>query len=147
MKPILIANILFLSLFLFGCKKSVPGCTDPNAENYDVTATENAGTCSYRGSAVFYHDGTTAQNLINDGITNVKLYVDGVFMDAMSPNVSFSFVPTCGHPDAMNMENYGIGNQSSQNFTYSIKDQNNVVLAGGTFQIIGNQCNAIEYNY
>ena len=27
-----------------------PGCTDPDAENYDATAKEDDGSCTYRGS-------------------------------------------------------------------------------------------------
>lgn len=120
---------------------------DMDAENFYFEAEEDDGSCSYRGSAVFYHDLQTSQNLINDGVTNVKLYVDGNFWDAMSPNVGFSFVPTCEHPDAMLMQNYGLGYQKSESFYYSIRDQNEVVLASGTFSITGNQCTAIEYTY
>lgn len=147
MNRYLIGAFALIVLLTFSCKKEVPGCTNPNAENYQPEAEVEAGTCSYRGSAVFYHDMQTSQNLINDGVTNVKLYVDGEFWDAMSPNVGFSYVPTCGHPDAMNMGNYGIGNSQSQTFSYAIRDQNNFVLDAGTFSISGNNCNAIEYNY
>lgn len=144
-KLIYIIYITFLGLV--SCKKPVPGCTDQNAENWSFEAEENDGTCSYRGSAVFYHDMQTSQNLIDDGVTSVKLYVDGNFMDLMSPNVGFNFVPSCDHPDAMLMSNYGIGNIKSKSFTYSVRDQNQVVLASGTFDITGNQCNTIKYTY
>ena len=132
-------NFLFflaISLvFLSACKKPVPGCTNSSAENFNYEAEEDDGTCSFRGSAVFYHDQATSQQLLNDGVTNVKLYVDGNFWDFMSPNVGFNFVPNCGHPDAMNMGNYGIGNVPSKSFTYTIKDQNENILSGGTFLI------------
>lgn len=135
------------SFCILSCKKPVPGCMDVNAENYNYLAEENDGTCSYRGSAVFYHGLETSQNLLDAGVTNVKLYVDDVFFDAMSPNVHFTFVPSCSHPDAMLMENYGIGNSPTKTFGYKIKDQDNFLLSAGTFTISGNQCNAIEYNY
>jgi len=140
-------SIFLIALTLVSCKKTIQGCTDSNAENYNFEANEDAGTCSYRGSAVFYHDSQTSQNLINAGVTNVKLYVDGNFMDAMSPNIGFTFVPTCDHPDAMLMSNYGIGNLKSKSFVYAIRDQNQLLLASGTFEITGNQCNTIEYTY
>ena len=147
MKPILFITLAIASLSFSSCKKTIQGCTDQNAENYSFEANEDVGTCSYRGSAVFYHDAQTSQNLIDAGVTNVKLYVDGNFMDFMSPFVYFSFVPSCEHPDAMLMSNYGIGNVKSKSFTYTIRDQNQVVLDFGTFEIIGNQCNAIKYTY
>jgi hypothetical protein len=134
-------------LFLISCKKEIPGCMDLNAENYDFEAEVDAGSCSYRGSAIFYHDSQTSQNLINAGVTNVKLYVEGVFFEAMSPFIGFTFVPTCEHPDAMKFQNYGIGNLPSKSFNYEIKDQNESILASGTFLISGNECNAVEYNY
>jgi hypothetical protein len=132
---------------LQSCKKPIPGCTDPNAENYNISAEENDGTCSYRGGAVFYHDAQTAQNLLDAGVTGMKLFVDNQFFDINIPNVSFNFVPTCSHPDALKVENYGIGNNPSQSFSYRITDQDEVTLAAGIFSISGNDCTAIEWNY
>lgn len=146
MKIIVFALFTLLALTTVGCKK-YPGCMDENAENYNWEAEEDDGTCSYRGSAVFYHGELTSGNLLADGVTNVRLFVDGTFWDAMSPNVYFDFVPECGHPDAMNMGNYGIGNAPSKTFNYAIKDQDDVVLAAGTFMIEGNTCNRIVYYY
>jgi hypothetical protein len=140
--------VILLSLLMIGtsCKKKVSGCMDSDAENYDFAATEST-SCSYRGSVVFYHDLQTSQQLINDGITDVKLYVDGVYMDHMSPNTGFSYIPGCDHENAMTYQNVGIGFTKTKSFSYSIKDQDNKVLDTGTFTITGNSCNAIEYNY
>lgn len=146
MKNVFIIALCMLGIGVESCSK-VPGCMDMDAENYNFQAEEDDGTCSYRGSAVFYHGQQTSQNLIDAGVTNVKLYVDDNFWDFMSPNIYFSFVPQCEHPDAMLMQNYGIGNQKTKDFNYQIKDQDNFILATGTFQIIGNQCNAIEYHF
>lgn len=147
MRPIVCTLLIILSEGLVSCNKPVPGCTNPNAENYDPAAEEDSGTCSFRGSAIFYHDSNTVQQLINNGVTYVKLYVDGQFWDSMSPNVGFGFVPDCGHEDAMNMGNYGIGSLESKTFNYTIKDQNNQELSSGTFKITGNQCTAVKYPY
>ena len=119
---------------------------DTDGENYDFTATESA-SCSYRGSVVFYHDQQTGQQLLDDGVTDVKFYVDGVYMDHMSPNVGFSYVPTCDHEDAMKYQNVGIGFTKTKTFTYTIKDQDDVIMDYGNFTITGNSCNAIKYNY
>jgi len=137
----------FTILALASCKDPVPGCTNRNAENYNVAAEEDDGTCSFRGGAVFYHDTQTGQQLLNNGVTNVRLFVDGTFMDSMSPNVGFSFVPTCDNVDAMIMSNFGIGNSPLKTFQYQIKDQDNNVLSSGTFEIRGNECTAVKYPY
>lgn len=141
--------VLLLSVALIGttaCKKKIPGCMDTDAENYYPEATESA-SCSYRGSVVFYHDMQTSQQLINDGVTDVKLYVEGVYMDHMSPNVGFSYTPGCDHDDAMTYRNVGIGETKTKSFNYAIKDQDGFTLDAGTFTISGNSCNAIKYNY
>ncbi len=78
---------------------------------------------------------------------SVRLFVEGTFMDSMSPNIGFSYVPSCDNADAMLMSNYGIGNSPSKTFQYQIKDQNNVVLSSGTFEIRGNECTAVKYEY
>jgi hypothetical protein len=147
MKYSIFLFLAFSIVFFSACKKPIPGCTNTSAENFNYEAEEDDGTCSFRGSAVFYHDQATSQQLLANGVTNVKLYVDDVFWDAMSPNAAFTFVPNCGHEDAMNMSNYGIGNVPSKSFIYTIKDQDENILSGGTFLIEGNNCTAVEYPY
>ena len=140
-----IASLFTLSIT--SCKKPIPGCTDSNAENFDGLAEEDNGSCSYRGSAVFYHTQQTSQNLLAAEVTNVKLYVDGNFWDAMSPNIYFDFIPTCNHEDAMKVANYGTGSDVFQTLNYRITDQDENILDEGTFILSGNECNAIEYYY
>jgi hypothetical protein len=49
MKRSILIALGTISLFAAGCHDiPVPGCTDPNAENYNVYATESNGTCKYR---------------------------------------------------------------------------------------------------
>lgn len=142
-------NVFFVCfiLALTGCKDPVSGCMNKNAENYNFSAEEDDGSCSFRGSAVIYHDVTTGQALVDNGVTNVKLYLDGVFWDSMSPNVGFNLAPSCDNLDAMLVSNYGIGSAPSKTFQYQIKDQNNVVLSSGTFEIRGNECTTVRYEY
>lgn len=48
--------ILTLTLFLFGCTKEVTkiyGCKDPLSVNYNSKATDDDGTCKYKGKVVF----------------------------------------------------------------------------------------------
>jgi hypothetical protein len=144
MKKIFIFGIVLL--YMAACEEEIPGCMDIDAENFDPAANVE-GPCFYRGSAIIYHDKTTGQKLIDEGVTNVKLYVDGVFQDAMSPFVGFTFVPTCEHPDGMSISNYGIGTNPSQTFNYTVRTQDERILDQGTFTIYGNQCTAIQYNY
>ncbi|AEA45311.1 hypothetical protein [Fluviicola taffensis] len=141
---------LLLSITLMGiigCEKPVEGCMESNAENFDVYAEKENGSCLFRGSAIFYHDSQTVQNLQNAGVTDVKLYVDGVFRDNMEPYLIFDFPPDCSNQFGMQYENVDIGNLKSKTFNYAIKDQYDMVLDQGTFVITGKKCNAIKYTY
>ena len=138
---------LMLALFWSSCKKPVPGCTDPDAENYSAEAEKNDFTCSYRGSAVFYCNEESSTNLVAAGVTTVKLYVDDHIWDLKPATNYFTSEPDCEDPDALNMSNYGIGQFTSYDFNYKLKDQDGFVLKTGTFTIYGNQCTAVEFSY
>jgi hypothetical protein len=147
MKYFAAAPVLLAVLALSSCKEPIPGCTDPDAENFSFEAEEDDGTCFYIGNAVFYHNTTTGQQLINAGVTSVKLYVDDFFKDSMSPNIGFNFTPTCNSENAMNFNNYGLANSKSKMFGYKIKDQNGNLLSAGTFVLEGGKCTTVQYPY
>ena len=138
---------LLISFGLSTSCKKVPGCTDQDAGNFNVEAEEDDGSCYYNGGAVFYHRQSTAQHFIDEGITQVKVFVDGNIEGFLSPNTHWSTVPDCNSTTAVTIPNYGLGFAKSKAFTYQVKDQSNVVLTGGTFTIYGNQCTAVEIVY
>lgn len=139
--------LLILAVTIFVNCNKVPGCTDVDAENYFFEATEDNGSCSYRGNVVFYQDAQSSDNMLNDGITYVKLYINDVFSDRMQANTRFSFIPTCDHPDAMQLGNRGMGNLKSESLRYTLKDQNDVILISGSFVVEGNTCNSVKLVY
>lgn len=47
MKKIYRYLVLMLPILLVSCHSSGPGCTDPRANNLDLSATENDGSCTY----------------------------------------------------------------------------------------------------
>ena len=147
MKKKLILILIAASTSLVSCVRVIPGCMLTNAENYNPTANEDDGSCTFRGSAIFYHDQNTSQNLQFDGVTRLRLFVDGVYVDDMSANVGFATVPACGHQDAMTINNYFLGNSTYNVFTYEIVDQDGWYIATGTFEIAGNECTVIQYYY
>ena len=45
MKKLSYLVLLILLIFLGSCKESTPGCTDPNANNFNISATVNDECC------------------------------------------------------------------------------------------------------
>ncbi len=39
--------VCFIQVLLISCRAQVPGCTDPQADNYDPSANFNDGSCTY----------------------------------------------------------------------------------------------------
>lgn len=135
-----------LSLSLTSCRKT-PGCMDQDADNFSIEAEEDDGTCYYSGGSVFYHDQQTSQNLIADGISFIKFYVDGVFYDQVSANIYWSTIPSCQSDQAFTIENYGLANSKSKQFNYTVKDQDNQIIGSGTFSINANTCSSYTFDY
>ena len=68
--------LLGMAFFLAGCDITYRGCTDPQAVNYDAIAEEDDGTCTYAGSAVFWYNATTAEELQFYESNELTLYID-----------------------------------------------------------------------
>jgi len=90
MKTITLTSLFTLSVFsvfiLSSCRRDVRGCTDPNAINYNNTATYNDGSCQYEGSVVFWHDenvGAITTVYISGYSNQIALFYPGT-------------APTCG---------------------------------------------------
>lgn len=103
------------------CKKEVPGCTEPNAINYDASATENDGSCIAKvygcmdATASNYNpyantsDGSCVYNpygagmgkhsfffLQDCGLGALSIYIDGVYRGSLG--MHFSQQPDCDDP-------------------------------------------------
>ena len=50
--------VIALQLFQFSCQVRTSGCTDPRAENYDPSATENNGSCTYEPTMIIPESST-----------------------------------------------------------------------------------------
>lgn len=63
--------IIFVSsLILLSCKKEdqkIFGCTDPSATNYNASATDDNGSCTYNGNVTFWYNSNGTNATVNIG--------------------------------------------------------------------------------
>lgn len=138
-------------LSILSCSKdedpAVKGCTDPSALNFNAQANESDGSCTYEGGFVFYHDMTVSNNLASDNISTLKYYVDGELKKSQIAAINWFSIPDCDDPAAFADEAYDLGGESSIEFDYSIRDQNENDLQVGTFTVSANTCQRIQFLY
>ena len=143
-----IKRILFYSLFITltfsSCKKE--GCTDSKAENYSEEANEDDGSCEYAGEVVVWWNQTTSDNLMNDGIDGLYLFLDGVDSGQSWTGVYWSSAPSCGDSGVWTVPK-NLGNSSSVTYDYEIKDEIGNSYDSGTVTISAGNCQSIEFAY
>ena len=95
----LIAFALLISITsLTSCKKEkIKGCTTSYATNYNSTAEDDDGSCTYEGSYVIW-----VQTGSFDPGTSANVYIDGVFQGNIA--VEFASAPSCGAAGALTIK-------------------------------------------
>lgn len=140
---------LFVAMLAFGavmssCKKE--GCIDVNAVNYDADAKKDNGTCTYEGSVVMWYGESTATNLVNDGATSLKYYVDGQLVGSSSADVYWTAAPECGQTSSVTIEK-DLGIAKNKSYDYYVEDQTGWKYWEGTLNFTANTCLALELNF
>jgi hypothetical protein len=137
--------ILMLSMAFVSCKKQ-EGCTDKNASNYSVDAEEDDGTCTYKGSVVFWYNQATSNYLTSDPPSqSLVFYVDGTVVGSTAANVYWNSAPSCGANGSITVEK-DLGFSKSRAYNYSIVDNNNLELWSGSVTMDANTCLAFQLN-
>ena len=98
MKTKIIFGILAMCFFFVifnAC--GVPGCMDPNSTNFNSKATEDNGSCNYQGRFVFWWKKPFYDTCVKYGVTNIKIYVDGVLKGTVAASTPYySVAQACG---------------------------------------------------
>lgn len=141
-----------LSLFLFlsvsfalsSCAKK--GCTDKNAANYESGATRDDGTCTYKGSVVFWYDAACSASLGADGATSLTYYVDGQIVGSSAASVFWTGAPDCGQAASITVEK-DLGFSKTKTYSFSVEDQDGVEIWSGSVNFEGNTCLKQQLTY
>jgi len=122
---------LFLCFFLIGslsftnsCKKDnkIKGCTDLNAQNYDATAEENDGSCTYIGKYVIWYDKTASEGLISNNSTSLIFYIGSTPVDTIATSVYWTEAPECDATGTVSITE-DLGKVKSKAYALSVVDQ------------------------
>jgi len=134
---LLTASVTFFS----SCAKE--GCTDSAATNFSAEAKNDDGTCSFESSYVFYYDQNTAQNLLNDGATNLTFYVDGSIIGSSAASVYWTGVPDCGSNGSITVTK-PLGGVKNKSYSYRVIDQTGWEYWSGILNFEANTCTSYK---
>jgi hypothetical protein len=130
-------NLLIIASFLLigvSCKKKpIKGCTISSAENYNSSATEDDGSCRYKGSLIVW---------TKPPCSNVNLYMDGAYKGELTATSNTS-PQNCTSSGAFKIYMEWTGGASK---TYRFKGETNInsCATGLTWEadvvLEGNKC-------
>jgi hypothetical protein len=116
MKKLLLITVLVTNMT--SCKKDpVKGCTNATATNYNSTATQDNGTCQFKGSMIVW---------TKPVCSNVSLYIDGSYKGTLTGTLNAK-PQNCDATGAYKIELTWSGTSSSR--TYNFSATNNTTAA------------------
>ena len=128
---------------LSSCGKK--GCTDTSADNYCDECKKDDGSCIYKGKMVIQWGEAFADDVEADGVTGIKVYVDGEFINTYPTTTYWTSAPNC---DANGSITYtkNLGNNKSAKVYVTLKDQDgeSIGIKSGSETLRGNTCLALE---
>jgi hypothetical protein len=133
-----IAFLSILSLLIFSCSK--PGCTDPSAKNYNISAKKNDGSCTYQTKLIFWQDLAAAESWAPLNVTSLKYYVNGVYIGSSVANEYYPSQPSCA---ASGQASYTIdlGKNTSGSVNIKVTDQTDYTWYDEYVNVTNAECN------
>jgi len=145
-KKLLSLTAIFVLCFAFTSCKKEEGCTDKNATNYSVDAEEDDGTCTFKGSVVFWYNQNSSAGLYNDFSESLLFYVDGNLVGSTAVTQYWSGAPSCGSNGSITVEK-DLGLVKSKSYNYQVIDDWGDVIWEGNVNIDANSCYQLQLVY
>ena len=93
----------------------------------------------YQGTVSFWINQETSDSLLNNGATALGYYIDGESIGSSFTNISWPNAPDCGGVGSVYMT-LPLGKKKEKTFTYTVKDQADVLRWSGTVNVNYNEC-------
>lgn len=133
--------LLSLIFILSACYK--PGCTDPNATNYDPKVKTEDLSCSYNGNVIFWTKAAARDSLINLGHTMLRFELEGVLVDSMVTSGFTSISGTCNVGGAKTIVRTFTGN-TERHYKYRVKGFAYETIYEGFITLKANDCTSVQ---
>lgn len=144
------SNVIIMALALVGCSLlgcGKKGCTDSDSISYNQDAKKDNGTCRFEGSLVFWMKDSTAQEMLDDGITSLVLYInDDVVGTFDLNNQSYTKAPDCGASQALTITE-DLFDVKIGTVSYEVFDNSNNKRWQGAASLTANTCENFELVY
>ena len=91
----LVLTLAVIGIFVLSCKK--PGCTDPEATNYDAKAKPNDLLCTYTSSILLWYNSATGEQLEDIDTEQILYFIDDAQIDSLKLTAKgIENEPACG---------------------------------------------------
>jgi hypothetical protein len=142
---IIIVFGVFYLMVLSSCKKE--GCTDAIATNFNEEASKDDGSCTYDATVNFWYNQATSQNLQNDEIISLTVYVDNQVIGSYASNVFFNGSPSCGQSSLVS-KSLDLGKAKTKTANYRVIDDIGDEIWSGTATFDASvECTSYELTY
>jgi len=144
MKKSILPIITFASILLISsCSKQ--GCIDSTAKNYNSKANSSDNSCIYEENLILWQSESSAQELLSDGITAIKWYIDGQFVGSHAAAEYTTMAPTCSSVASQLNTIISFGSSKTKTIVLEAKDQNNNSLGDDILTLTAGTCQIYEF--
>ena len=120
-----------------------PGCTDSNSTNYSAEATEDDGSCLYRGDITFWCLPAVSEGLIDIGHDTLRFELEGEILDSIATESFFSPEGDCNLAGVVTIPRDEL-TYKERWYKYRVYGQLGVELYSDFILLEANECEAVK---
>ena len=142
--------LVISALTLTNCGKK--GCTDSDGENFCSDCKKDDGSCTYKGSLVFWWKQAFRDSCAANGVSSIGIYFDNGLVGTLPVSAQFwNSAPTCGATGALTITKELGKNKTGTYVEYEklLDGSGNVIvtLPNENIKLSGNTCTAYEMTW